>query len=182
METKTDFLGVYMCIKRCVLISAAMLAACNDYPTKPGNNVIKESVAQDDCSVCDSDKTRQLIMRNFIETTLSNLAQRPLELSRLNGGESADPVYYFANDFRRDIFRIGALEITSVSSVPSIYHYCTCTATIQFASDVFAETVGVVNYRYCVTEKPDGEAYKLPTVSLYNMYINDIPLALRRTF
>lgn len=165
-----------MCLKWCVLVSFVLLASCKDAPTEPDSSVIKRTTAQEQCGVCDSDKTRQLILRKLIQTTLGNLAQRPLELSRLNGGESTDPVYYIANDFLEDIFRTDALAITNVSSVPSIYHHCTCSAKIKFASDAFAESVAVVNYRYCVTEKNDGEAYKLPSISLYDMYINDIPL------
>ncbi|WP_131797706.1 hypothetical protein [Enterobacter genomosp. S] len=165
-----------MRMKLCVLVSAILLAACNDTSTDPHSIVIKGAVAQEDCGLCNSDKIHRLIMRNFIENTFRNLAQRPLELSRLNGNASTAPVYYFANDFREDIFIPGALEITSLSSIPSAYQHCTCSAKIQFSSDAFAESVGTVNYRYCVTEKTESEVYKLPSVSLYDMYINDIPL------
>lgn len=165
-----------MYLKWCVLLSFVLLASCKDAPTEPDSSVIKGTATQEQCGVCDFDKTRQQILRKFIETTFSNLAERPLELSKLNDGDGTDPVYYFSNDFREDIFRTGALAITNVSSVPSTYHHCTCSAKIQFASDAFAESVAVVNYRYCVTEKTDGVAYKLPSVSLYDMYINDMPL------
>ncbi|MFT4427455.1 hypothetical protein [Enterobacter hormaechei] len=165
-----------MYLKWCILIIFVLLVSCKDAPNEPESSVIKRTAAQEQCGVCDSDKTRQLILRKFIETTFSNLAQRPLELSRLNGGEGTDPVYYFANDFRDDIFRTSALTITNVSNVPSTYHHCTCSAKIQFASDAFGESVAVVNYRYCVTEKTDVVLYKLPGVSLYDMYINNIPL------